>query len=280
MSKKIKKIILNIFFNITSKLYKKIFIRKNFYFLNKFLYKLSLNGIGVLNYQNNKISGEEHFLNKFLLKNKGQKIIFDIGANIGNYSKMIKQISLNTKLYSFEPHPKTFLTLKGVASKNNFLAFNFGFGNKEEQTKIYDYADNDGSSHASLYSKVITDIHKGKATEHEITITKIDTFVKKYKINKIDLLKIDTEGNELDILKGAKDALKNNLIDVIQFEFTQLNTISRVFLKDFYDLLKNFTFYRMLPDGILPLGEYNPVFCEIFAYQNIIAIKDGVNIKL
>lgn len=172
------------------------------------------------------------------------------------------------------------MELKKTAYQNNFLAFNLGLGEKKGLVKIYDYKDNDGSSHASLYSKVITEIHKSKAIEHDVKITTIDAFIKENKIDKINLLKIDTEGNELNVLKGAQRTLENNLIDVIHFEFNEMNVISKTFFKDFYNILRDFTFYRMLPDGIISLGEYNPLLCEIFAYQNIVAIRNGINIKL
>ncbi len=149
---------------------------------------------------------------------------------------------------------KLFWSWKKTAHQNNFLAFNLGFGEKKDLVKIYDYVNNDGSAHASLYSKVITEIHKGKTIEHDVKITTIDAFVEENKIDKIDLLKIDTEGNELNVLKGAQKTLKDNLIDVIHFEFNEMNIISKTFFKDFYDILENFTFYGMLPDGIDPLG--------------------------
>ena len=53
------------------------------------------------------------------------------------------------------------------------------------------------------------------------------------KLERLNLLKIDAEGNEYKILLGAKQALQANIIDVIQFEFNEMNVISRVFMKDF-----------------------------------------------
>jgi hypothetical protein len=52
-----------------------------------------------------------------------------------------------------------------------------------------------------------------------------------------------------------------------------MNIISRVFFKDFFDVLPNYIFYRLLPGGkLLEIKEYSPLNCEIFAFQNIIAI--------
>ena len=85
--------------------------------------------------------------------------------------------------------------------------------------------------------------------------------------------------HELNVLKGAGDLLKNERIRIIQFEFTQLNIISKTRLADFFELLPEYDFFRMLPDGVVKL-EYNPVFCEIFAFQNIVAVRKNSGIIL
>jgi len=63
-------------------------------------------------------------------------------------------------------------------------------------------------------------------------------------------------------------------IGLIQFEFNELNVLSRVFLKDFYDLLPGYSLYRMDTDRLHPLGDYSPIN-EIFRYQNILAIPSA-----
>jgi len=264
----IKSNILSVIF----KIYRMIFVRKIFINFNRTLYHFSLNGIGILNYKNSKISGEEFFLRRYL-KGKTIKIIFDIGANEGSYSKKIMGLNPSAEIYAFEPHPKTFKKLQEAADEFSFKAFNMGCGDKNEMVYIYDYKENDGSSHASIYKDVIEKIHKSESVASKITIIKLDDFAKEYNVSKIYLLKIDTEGNELNILMGATELIKNNKIDVIHFEFNEMNVYSRVFFRDFYELLVNYNFYRMLPDGLIFLGDYNPIHQEIFAYQNIVAIR-------
>jgi hypothetical protein len=107
--------------------------------------------------------------------------------------------------------------------------------------------------------------------EHKVRVVSLDEFVSQYPIDKIVLLKIDTEGHEFEVLKGAKKLLKSGKIEMIQLEFNEMNVISRVFFKDIWDLMPNYDFYRMLPDGLVRIESYSPIFCEIFAYQNIIA---------
>ena len=90
--------------------------------------------------------------------------------------------------------------------------------------------------------------------------------------NHIDLLKIDTEGFELEVLLGASEMLTEKKITIIQFEFNEVNIVQRRFLKDFYNLLPKYDFYRLDEQRLIPLGSWEPKH-EIFMFQNIVAIR-------
>lgn len=252
------------------KFYQMFFAKKIFYSCNKLIYNLSLKGLGVLNFESDKVSGEENFMKSHISKiEKG--VIFDVGANVGNYSKALRKSNQNAEIYSFEPHPVTFQKLLENTKSLGIKTFNLGAGSTKGILNLYDYADKDGSSHASLYKDVIEQIHNAQAIAHEVTVISLDAFASEHKIDRVGLLKIDTEGHELEVLKGFQQFIRNNKVDLIHFEFNEMNIASRVFFKDFWDFLPNYDFYRMLPDGLVPIKNYSPVFCEIFAYQNIVA---------
>ena len=256
-------------------LYRALFARRVFYKFNKLLYNLSLNGLGVLNFGSDKISGEEYFVKNYISK-IGKGIIFDVGANVGDYSKSLRKSNPNVEIYSFEPHPVTFQKLLENMECLDIKLFNVGVGSEGGRLKLYDYADNDGSVHASLYKEVIEKIHKGKSVEHEVKIITLEAFANEHEIERVHLLKIDTEGHEMAVLKGFELFISANKVDLIHFEFNEMNIASRIFFKDFWEFLPNYDFYRMLPDGLVPIRNYSPVFCEIFAYQNIVAVLKKV----
>ena len=254
--------------------YKYLFARRLFYSFNNFLFGLSLNGLGVLNYENDDTSGEKSFIKYLKINNKvSSGVILDVGANIGNYSSMLRENKIQIPIFAFEPHPVTYKKLIIASEKYSFDAVPKGLGENDEVVKIYDYSSNEGSEHASIYKDVIENIHKSQSKETDIELTTVDIFVKEKGITKIALLKIDTEGNEKNVLKGASQSIKDNIIDVIQIEFNEMNVVSRTFMKDLVDLLPQYTFYRLLPDGLQPLGSYNALIYEIYAFQNIIAIR-------
>lgn len=248
------------------------FARARFERLNKLLYRLSLAGLGILNYKTSKVSGEKSFLKEYLESRNG--ILIDVGANQGNYSLEAVSVNQDLKVYAFEPHPITFSFLSRNTSHNpNVIPINKGMSSKDGILKLYDYPGNDGSSHASLFQEVITEIHReGSAVAHEVEVITLDGFLKETGIDEVVLLKIDVEGNELEILRGGRNSIAERRIKAIHFEFNEMNVVSRAFFKDFWKALEAYRFYRLLPNDMLEIKAYNPLNCEIFAYQNIVAI--------
>jgi len=261
---------------ILYKIYARLFAREAFRKLNYHILRFALSGLGILNYYNLKISGEEYFITNILPKFiNNNPVFFDVGANIGNYSKLLSERFPYSFIHIFEPHPKNYNILKKQKFSSKTFINQLAISDENGVVKIYDYEDKDGSSHASLHKGVIEDIHKSKSVSHEVKKDTIDNYIRSNEIDQVDLLKIDIEGHELSALKGALDTIKSSKVKIIHFEFNEMNVESRVFFKDFYDLLEDYTLYRLLPKSLLKLGDYKPIHHEIFAYQNIIAIRDN-----
>lgn len=259
--------------------YRRLFAHERWYRLNLFVHELSLHGLGILNYEDDAVSGELHFIKRALAgggSEKREQVVLDVGANEGNYSTRVKQISANARVFAFEPHPVTYKRTAAAASKHDFVAINAGCGETNGKSLLYDYdGEKGGSQHASLFRNVIEGIHRSSAVAHEIEVTTIDSFLEQRGIPVVRLLKIDTEGNEAGVLRGAKESLGAGKIELVQFEFNEMHVASRTFFKDFVELLAGYRLYRILPDGCVPL-RYRAVTCEIFAYQNILAVRNDI----
>lgn len=265
---------MNIAEKVIERIYVFLFARKALYKLNLLLYKLSLRGLGILNYENDQVSGERAFIRFLLASGRLEKgVVLDVGANIGHYSIMLRTSKVALPIYAFEPHPVAFKRLQQAAHQHDFTPVPSGAGHEVATAVIYDYADNGGSEHASMYQEVITGLRQQAADAVNIALTTVDDFVADNGIREISLLKIDTEGNELNVLKGASQSIAKGMIKVIQVEFNEMNVIARTFFKDIADLLPDYDFYRLLPDGPCALGPYNVAAFEIFAFQNIVAIR-------
>ncbi|UCJ08159.1 FkbM family methyltransferase [Chitinophaga pendula] len=256
------------------KIYVYLFARKAFYNVNLYLYKLSMRGLGILNYENETVSGEKAFVKQMVAGGKLMSgVVLDIGANHGNYAAMLRKLKVKLPIFAFEPHPAAFAKLEQTAAEYDFTAIQQGASNETTTALIYDYAGGEGSEHASMYKEVIAGFRNSAVDEVHISLTTIDEFVETNHISRIALLKIDTEGNELNVLKGARQTIAAGLIDAVQVEFNEMNVIARTFLKDIITALPGYDFYRLLPNGLLPLGKYVAANLEIFAFQNIVALR-------
>lgn len=253
--------------------YRYIFARSMFYKFNKLLFNLSIKGLGILNFKNSKVSGEKYLVKKILPKllDKDNPVIFDVGANVGNYTNLVLQHFPNAQIHAFEPQPDNYSHLCNRTKNGNVKFYNIALGNSEKSQILYDISDTAGSAKASHYEEVITEIHKQNVVKFEVQVKTLDKISDEEGIDYIDFLKIDTEGNDLSVLEGASNLLKNKSIGCIHFEFNEMNIISRVFFRDFRLILNNYEFYRLLPSGLILLSE-NPLSTELFAFQNIIAI--------
>jgi FkbM family methyltransferase len=221
-------------------------------------------------------NGSELFFIKNILakrfENTKEVRCFDVGANVGNYSIALKEHIKNAEVYAFEPVRKTFEQLRtNVGDSVN--AYNIGFGNLPGKGILYNTVDTMHSEITTSHKNVLTEIFKssGEVTAIEFEVDTIDNFCRSNDIKTIDFLKIDVEGDELQVLQGASTMLANKAIPIIQFEFNTHNIYARVFLYDFYLLLKDFDFYRLNQKWLVYLGKYN-ASNEIFTAQNIIAV--------
>lgn len=232
-------------------------------------------------------SGEDWFIPNVLvdiLSDIEQPVLLDVGANVGDYALALIEALPRAHCYSFEPNPKTFKELENKTnSHSNIHALDIGIGSKAEELPIFYYDKDQTTEHASLYSEVLTGLHQGKmVTSLTCKIDTIDHLCQLGVIPEkaIHFIKLDTEGHELDGIKGAADTLASGQVRVIQFEFNEMNVISRIFLKDFYDLLAgSYRFFRLDTQRLIPLRWYRPEH-EIFKYQNIICIRSDISDRI
>lgn len=156
---------------------------------------------------------EKKFLNSIL--EEGSTVI-DVGSNIGSFINQIIRTNKNTKIYSIEPNKdlihfqqKKFKKFYNVAYSNLAIS-------DKNKTAIF-YLRN-SLSHSSLtkyhHESLVNKITK----EVKVKVVTLEEFLISNKIAEVTLLKIDTEGNELKILKNSISLINNGLIKFIKVE--------------------------------------------------------------
>ena len=170
-------------------------------------------------------------------------LLFDVGANHGQTVTKFKKYFPKSIVHSFEPSKLCFETLHQVhSSTDGVIINNKAVGKEKGSLEFNEYA---WSSLNSLLkrsftgSKIIDNYH--------VDIISIDDYCKENNIDKINLLKTDTEGFELNVLMGAEQMMNENKIQFVYSEiFFYENYIGQSSFGDIYNFLlsKGFSLVR------------------------------------
>lgn len=180
--------------------------------------------------------------------------VFDVGANVGDWTrKMASKVppSINLKIHAFEPSPDTGRNLvKNISSaglSEKVAIHHLAVGATVGRLELYSYGENQGRN--SIYPV------EGKDPEERMSVScvTLDSFCTKNGIERIHLLKVDTEGNDALVLQGAREMLSRGAIEVVQFEYNARWIFARSFLRDVFELATplGYRIGKLTPDGIV-----------------------------
>jgi len=171
------------------------------------------------------------------------KVIFDCGANNGFVTYQFSKRFNQANIYSFEPNPAVFSILAKSNEKNTRVFVN-NMGVSEHNDHLLFYKNNNTGTSSFLEPN---DFHKNhlarKYEKIEVPTISIASFCNERKIDKIDILKLDIEGFELNALKGCVEMLKNCQIDFIYTEVNLIPTYSgQCLIEDVISFLRNLNY--------------------------------------
>jgi FkbM family methyltransferase len=238
--------------------------------LVRFVAKQCIKNIGHFNNEDrNHIRNGEFWLQNTLIshfsKNDKMPIVFDVGANTGEWSLNLLKAGTNIQLHCFEPSEKTFTILsEKLLSYENVKMNKLGLSKKAQ---IVDFFENDSPDVTSAYKR----FNAKNKEKVRVRLVKGDQYMVENKVKYIDFLKIDIEGMEYDALIGFLANLKSNTIQAIQFEYGEFNIHSEKMLKHFYELLTEYHIGKLYPNHIEFQGWHHDL--ENFKPANIVAIN-------
>ena len=172
---------------------------------------------GILNMEGNPEQDDFDFLISCI---SDGDVFMDIGANVGVVSLYVnRQIPQVGAIYSFEPLPPTYEQLKHNIFLNENMdkihTFNIGLSDKKGNFDFYlPGADEAASMQPNMdeyyMRECINGIYTGKKKIEKISceVDTLDSFVVMHNIEKVDVIKIDTEGNEYAVLRGGANVLR------------------------------------------------------------------------
>jgi FkbM family methyltransferase len=144
------------------------------------------------------------------------EIVFDIGARVGQFSKDFLDKFPSSHIYCFEPVSNTFRQLQDNLRGNAHVdCYRLAFGSSKRAGKMVLQGRSDmffllgQSKKTPMNNDVPTD---------SVDVVTLDEFCHTKGINRVNFLKIDTEGGDLDVLKGAVNMLTEQRIDLVHVE--------------------------------------------------------------
>lgn len=196
-------------------------------------------------------------------------LVFDVGANDGESAVTALHQFPEARVLSFEPHPVTFSKL--MTRKHDqprWSAINSALGSEIGEVVMFEY---NNSSINSLTDKAQYAVRFGQESQRiSVKCTTIDAYCARSGIERIDVLKIDTEGYDFAVLQGSSVMLQKHAVKFIYFEFNDLlptDGTSGGALLPIYDLLRphGYRFVASYNDYIVTDGEMFSVSNALFA---------------
>lgn len=194
-------------------------------------------------------------------------VAFDVGARIGDWSRSLVEIASGRpggyQIHAFEPAPESRRTLDGALGPSiragkvrvNAVALS------DEPGKSLFYVPHLMAGTSTLHPESGT----AYETVFEVEMTTADQYCRLNNVDYIDLFKVDTEGNDLKVIRGARDLLAKGQVGVLQFEYNHRWVYSRSFL-DVYDLIQDtpYCIAKVCTDALEVYAEWHPELERFF----------------
>lgn len=200
-------------------------------------------------------------------------IILDVGANRGDWTRsMLRRAGKRVgRIFVFEPSDAHCQVLAALDDARCTIV-PVALGASRGEATLY--ADAPGSGLGSLHHRRLDHFGIPHEAQQSVMVTTLDEFARERELGRIDLLKMDIEGHELEALRGARQLLGERRIRALSFEFGGSNIDSRTYFQDFwYELVPlGFRIYRVLRGGrLLPVAAYSEDL-EAFVTTNYLAV--------
>jgi len=190
-------------------------------------------------------------------------------VDVGIYKELTFPDNGRTVQHCFEANPSFCQGLEKYLSPTVIIN-NVGLGSTKGQMRYYSHGE-------TMHFRTMLGCSANCGCSKIVNVITLDEYCEQKGITQIDLIKIDVEGHELEVLKGAKNILHST--DFVQFEYGGTFADSRVKLKDVYEFLGKygFTHFYLICPTYLALC---PTPIENYAYSNYLAARGQPDILI
>jgi FkbM family methyltransferase len=205
-----------------------------------------------------------------VLAGQSPTCIFDVGANVGDWSIAAARTLPQARIEAFEIVPDTARLMAERLRAAGASSVNLNAVGLSDEPGTVNVAHLPGFSEGSS-AAVVQPV--GPVRWRECAVLTGDGYCRDHGIEHIDLLKIDVEGLESRVLTGFAEMLSAGRVDAVQFEYGHLNASVRFLLGDFYDLFGGYGYVvgKIYPDRV-EFRDYDAWRDENFRGPNYLAV--------
>lgn len=218
-------------------------------------------------------SGEEWLAAKVA---PGCQTFVDVGANVGQWSEMfLRYAPPSARGILFEPGIAAAEELRRRIERPGIEIVSAALSDRESESGTFFEEAGAGSMSSLTRTAAPRD-----AVQSSVRITTLDAAMERAGIRRIDFLKIDTEGHDLYVLRGAVELLRMHAIDFIQFEYGDMWAAAGATLCSAIELLSEhgYTTYLLKSGGLYRFSWER--FGEFFTYANFVAVSNEKSMSL
>lgn len=197
--------------------------------------------------------------------------LLDVGANVGQYGKHIRQLGYDQKIVSFEPLQSAFEILQKVSSKyDKWVINNYALGNSTGKSLINVSENSVSSSLLNMMTQHLESSPTSKyVSQQEIEVKTLDSIFDTFCNSDSNvMLKIDTQGFEKNVIDGSESSLKS--IKIIQLEMSLVPLYESEML--FIDMIKFLEIKGFILFSLEP-GYADPVTSQLLQVDGIFVRK-------
>ena len=221
----------------------------------------------IYNIPKTKLTGFEFWNDLKLIVGKDDPVCLDVGANRGQTITELERLFLAPRIFAFEPSTVSFARLSEEFRRPNIQLYRYGLGSALEQREFINYESSTLSSFLELSSNGGNRFRNVQVSNREIVEVKtVDWFVSQEQLQVVDLLKIDTQGYDLEVLKGAAGSLASGIIKTVLLELNFIEMYEKQgSVHEIEDFLANFNYHLVDYYGKSRLGNTiawcNGIYC-------------------
>ena len=222
----------------------------------------------------------ESSLQRWLLRfaPPGQRIhVIDVGANVGRWSAAMLAAAVSAgraadlDLHAFEPSAYTFQRMESALHGREVTLHQMAVSDRAGWSRLHVMAPGAGTNslHTPPDGRVV------QSTE-EVPVTTLDYYAATAGLGELALVKIDTEGNDFSVLRGARGLFASQRIAVAQFEYNHRWIAARCYLRDAFELLTplGYRIGKLTPGGVEFYPGWDPEL-ETFVEGNYVVCRES-----